>query len=403
MLECESEMMRKLLASEAMKHAFAKFTCRPQGRRAAVFKWHSLKGCAFASAPSAHGCGAIDEERTGTGRAAFSMEKNERLVTDGHLTCVERYDALHDTSAFDGPLAASLHRLYDSVPAALGVIGRDGRYLNANAMYASIYDVSLEEIVGRPVGDYAPNADELLREDFMRFDAGIGMMEREVTCRGRYYLEALRPLHGAQGRVLGLTVLLVDITARKRMEQALEKVSRDWQFHASHDHLTGLPNRRHIDQALEAEPRRSARTGLPLSVLMIDVDYFKKYNDHVGHQRGDECLRAIATQLHGLVRREGDLVGRYGGEEFIAILPGTDVSHAHRVAESLRQAVQGLDIKHPVSPYGTVTLSIGVATLEIVPGDVGGGCDELLGHADRALYLAKATGRNAVHTDPPQL
>lgn len=133
---------------------------------------------------------------------------------------------------------------------------------------------------------------------------------------------------------------------------------------------------------------------------MIDVDFFKKYNDHVGHQPGDECLRAIAAQLRGLVRREGDLVGRYGGEEFVAILPGADVASAYRVAESMRQAVQELDIEHPVSPYGSVTLSIGVATLQIAPGDARESCDNLLSHADHALYSAKAAGRNAVHAYP---
>jgi diguanylate cyclase (GGDEF)-like protein len=256
-------------------------------------------------------------------------------------------------------------------------------------------------MVGRAVSDVVPNADPQLREDLMRFDAGIGMIEREVTRAGGHYLQAARPMHDAAGRVIGLTVALIDITARRHMEQALEKASRHWQFHASHDHLTGLPNRRHIDQAISAESRRCARSAVPLSVLMIDVDFFKKYNDHVGHQRGDECLRAIARQLQGMVRREGDLVGRYGGEEFIALLPGSDISSAHGVAKNMLQAIKRLDIKHPASPYGCVTLSIGVASMDTLSMHMQGRVDELLGYADRALYSAKSAGRNAVCTYPP--
>ena len=306
------------------------------------------------------------------------------------------------TIAVDAPVAASLQQLYDSIPAALGVIGRDRRYLTVNAMYAAIYRRSPEAMVGRTVNDVVPNAGPQWREDLIRFDAGLGMIEREVARAGGYYLQAVRPIRDAEGQVMALTVALVDITARRHMEQSLEQVSRQWQFHASHDHLTGLPNRRHIDQAISAESRRCARSGAPLSLLMIDVDFFKKYNDHVGHQSGDACLRAVATRLQGMVRREGDLVGRYGGEEFIALLPGSDTSSAHDVAQSMLRAIQALDIKHPASPYGCVTLSIGVASLDASPRRMQDRVDELLGHADRALYSAKAAGRNEACGYPPQ-
>ncbi len=270
-------------------------------------------------------------------------------------------------------------------------------------MYAAIYDTSPEAMMGRAVGDFGSDADPLLQEDLMSFDAGFGMIERDVSRAGCHYIQAVQPIQGAEGRVIGLTVALIDITTRRHMELALEKVSRQWQFHASHDHLTGLPNRRHIDQVMSAESRRCARAGTPLSVLMIDVDFFKKYNDHVGHQRGDECLRAIAAQLQGMVRRQGDVVGRYGGEEFMAILPGTDMSGAHGVAQSMLQAMHRLDIKHPASPYGCVTLSIGVASMNTSSMHLQEFVDELLSNADRALYSAKAAGRNAACGCPPHL
>ncbi|MFC4525164.1 GGDEF domain-containing protein [Dyella halodurans] len=287
-----------------------------------------------------------------------------------------------------------MQRLYNSIPTALGVIGRDGRYLTVNTMYAAIYGTFPDAMVGRVVGELGSDAEPQWQGDLMRFDAGIGMIEREVSRAGGYYIQAVQPMQNAAGQVVGLTLALIDITARRQMEQALEKVSRHWQFRASHDHLTGLPNRRHIDQALLAESRRCARAGASLSVLMIDVDLFKKYNDHVGHQRGDACLRAIAAQLQAMVRRQGDVVGRYGGEEFIAILPNTAIGGAHGVAQDMLRAIQGLDIKHPASPYGCVTLSIGVASMNAAPMYSPGRVDELLGNADRALYAAKAAGRN---------
>ncbi len=305
--------------------------------------------------------------------------------------------------AFEAPLLTSLQQLYNSIPAALGVIGRDCRYLTVNTMYAAIYDTSPEAMVGRPVGDVVPNADSQLREDLERFDAGIGIIEREVTRANGYYLQAIRPIHGAEGQVIALTAALVDITARRHVELALEQVSHHWQFHARHDHLTGLPNRRHIDHVMSAESRRCARSGTPLSVLMIDVDFFKKYNDHLGHPRGDACLRAIAARLRGVLRRQGDVVGRYGGEEFMAILPDTDISGAHGVARSMLRAIRGLDIKHPASPYGCVTLSIGVASMITSSMHLQGRVDELLGNADRALYSAKAAGRNAACGYPRHL
>ncbi len=317
--------------------------------------------------------------------------------------CVERHVSGLGAVAFEAFLATSLQQLYNSIPTALGVIGRDCRYLTVNTMYAAIYDSSPEAMVGRVVGELGPDADPQLQEDLISFDAGIGMMEREVSRAGGHYIQAVQPIQSAEGQVIGLTVALIDITARRHMEQALEKVSRHWQFHASHDHLTGLPNRRHIDQVMSAESRRCARSRTPLSVLMIDVDLFKKYNDHVGHQRGDACLRAIAAQLQGMVRRQGDVVGRYGGEEFIAILPGTDISGAHGVARSMLRAIRGLDIKHPASPYGSVTLSIGVASMKTSSLHLQERVDELLGNADRALYSAKAAGRNAACGYPPHL
>jgi diguanylate cyclase (GGDEF)-like protein/PAS domain S-box-containing protein len=298
---------------------------------------------------------------------------------------------------------AQLQELYDAMPVALGAMGRDGCYLVANAAYAAIHGMSPSSLIGRPVARCLPDAQERLAEDFHAFDEGIQTIERELECRGRHYLASLKPLRGHDGKAMAITISLVDITSRKRLEESLERSNRHWRFRANHDHLTGLPNRRFVDHAIVTELRRCARTGAPLSALMIDVDYFKNYNDHAGHQRGDECLRAIATQLLARVKRPLDIIGRYGGEEFILILPATEAGAARQIADAALDAVRELAIPHPASPYGHVTLSIGVATLEDATGDVLLRCDELLSHADRALYSAKAVGRNAAFTSLSRL
>jgi diguanylate cyclase (GGDEF)-like protein len=161
----------------------------------------------------------------------------------------------------------------------------------------------------------------------------------------------------------------------------------------STDALTGIANRRHFDQAMAEEWRRCARVRVPLSLLMIDVDYFKRYNDHLGHLRGDECLRQLAAILTRVGRRPGDLVARYGGEEFVYLLPDTDAKGAMQVAERLRSEVQAAGILHPASPLGVcVTVSIGVASALPPAGTV----NDLVALADRALYVAKEEGRNRI-------
>ena len=160
------------------------------------------------------------------------------------------------------------------------------------------------------------------------------------------------------------------------------------------DGLTGIANRRRFDEALLREWRRCARSHLPVSLVMLDVDHFKAYNDHYGHQAGDECLRAVATLLDEQMKRPGDLVARYGGEEFICLLPETDAEGATRVAERLRETVAGQRLPHALSPVGGhVTISLGVASampLGEAPPD---GLTQL---ADRLLYEAKRAGRNRV-------
>jgi diguanylate cyclase (GGDEF)-like protein len=160
------------------------------------------------------------------------------------------------------------------------------------------------------------------------------------------------------------------------------------------DGLTGLANRRRFDEALSSEWQRARRQGLPLALAMIDVDEFKAYNDHFGHQAGDECLRRISAILFGGVHRSGELIARYGGEEFVVILPGISLRETMALAESLRLAVEEARLPHTAgSLRGVVTVSIGVAVRIPQAGD---SAEELLRNADGAMYAAKRQGRNTV-------
>jgi len=160
------------------------------------------------------------------------------------------------------------------------------------------------------------------------------------------------------------------------------------------DGLTQVANRRRFDDTLVNELRRAARQQYELSLLMIDVDYFKLFNDNYGHGLGDQCLTRVAQAMLVEVNRPMDLLARYGGEEFVVLLPDTDLEGACKVAESLRKAVAAIQIAHVYSPFAAhVTISVGVACNTQSEAR---SATELLNQADQALYLAKQAGRNQV-------
>jgi diguanylate cyclase (GGDEF)-like protein len=185
------------------------------------------------------------------------------------------------------------------------------------------------------------------------------------------------------------------VRARVRTHMNLKRKTDLLEQYALLDGLTGIPNRRHFDQAFEIEHRRSLRDSQPLSVVMIDIDHFKLFNDHYGHGAGDQCLQKVATALNGNLLRPADQVFRYGGEEFIVLLPNTDAQGVVDLAERLRLAVEELAIGHEYSSTAPiVTLSLGTATLN--PPDTSP--TALLKRADEALYAAKKAGRNRTHS-----
>lgn len=216
---------------------------------------------------------------------------------------------------------------------------------------------------------------------------------------GRWLNTRVRPT--ADG---GSLSVLTDVTAARIAEQRLSELNRQLETLARVDGLTGLMNRRAFDETLEAEFRQSVRNGTPLSLLLLDVDHFKAFNDIYGHPAGDACLRTVGGVLARSIRRPLDRCARYGGEEFALILPETPTDGALKVAAAIRDGLAAEGIPHAGSDTGTLTISIGAATF--AGGNSGTAKNDLISSADAALYEAKAAGRNRVSVGrsiPPQV
>ncbi|MEF2545591.1 sensor domain-containing diguanylate cyclase [Aurantimonas sp. E1-2-R+4] len=204
---------------------------------------------------------------------------------------------------------------------------------------------------------------------------------------GRRYLAIdAGPVFDQSGALMAVVETLRDITPQKNAQDALETL-------ASQDGLTGLANRRRFDEHLKEEWLLAINSGTELSLLMLDIDHFKPYNDSSGHQRGDECLRQVAKLLVAETRQDSDLVARYGGEEFVVVLPGASYGEAMKIARRILATMRDAAIPHPApSCPMTVTLSIGVAT----KGKSATSLDQLIAVADASLYRAKQSGRNRI-------
>lgn len=204
--------------------------------------------------------------------------------------------------------------------------------------------------------------------------------------------ELERRLRDVEGRCAELELRL------EERSRQLDEANKTLRRMATIDPLTGIANHRYFRDFLEGEWRRAMRDQAPVTVLMIDIDDFKGFNDAFGHQAGDECLRRVAAALSNAVGRAGDLVARYGGEEFVAVLGNTEPAGGLVMAERLRARVESLSIPHPrAGAQSWVTVSVGAATMAATRQ---ASPDDLVGLADSALVCAKREGRNRVSGTP---
>lgn len=262
-----------------------------------------------------------------------------------------------------------------------------------------IYEINSESAVSALTGALAAS-----EERFNRFRMAASAMRIAALVVllwvGAMFSRRLRTELAEQSRlqdeITAANLALEEKVLQRTAE--LEAANRQLQALSATDGLTGLANRRKFDQEWEQEWFRAVRQSLPLAVAMIDVDQFKAYNDHYGHQSGDVCLKLVAQTLSLSVQRSGELAARYGGEEFVVVLPGLNVAEAAAVMERVRDAVQALGLPHArAAVAGVVTISAGVAACVPQPGDDPA---RLVQAADAAMYHAKTSGRNRVEVAP---
>lgn len=286
-----------------------------------------------------------------------------------------------------------------------------------------IFGYAHEEVVGRPVNMLMPEPYASQHDGYMQayLQSGhtriIGIGREAVGRRkdGGIFPMALAVTESiVDGRRI-FTGVIRDLTDSKQTQQALDayrarleilvaertaallEANRRLEVLAGTDPLTGLANRRRLDQALQTEVARANRSGSTLCLAICDIDYFKRYNDRYGHPGGDRCLREVSRILGDSIRRAGDLCARYGGEEFAVVLPDLPLDDAIVLMRAVLKEVWDRALPHESSPAADrVTLSIGVAALDAANGIT---TDGLLARADRALYEAKQSGRNRIVAD----
>ncbi len=219
------------------------------------------------------------------------------------------------------------------------MIDRHGHLVMSNKAMTQLLSHDQHELTQQHLSELMPEFWHLFEEDFALADMGEAIPGREIIWHDRCYDTQSVAVTDASSNVVGLSVTWVDITARRQAEQKLAGANQVLQRHAQPDHLTGLFNRRYMDECLLNEVSRSTEGKSPLSICLVDIDFFKLYNDSQGHLAGDECLKTVARALVASLIRSDDNVSRYGGEEFLVILPDTSKDAAQVVAERLREQV----------------------------------------------------------------
>ncbi|MGD0632727.1 MAG: sensor domain-containing diguanylate cyclase [Beijerinckiaceae bacterium] len=300
----------------------------------------------------------------------------------------------HLFGAVDLPAGSSIEIIHDDGMVLMSSpYANIGQSLRASGVFRQISQAHAGEVTGVSDSDRVERLYAFKRVGRLPMTLAVGIPTNHFLSMWRWRVSVI-----ALGFFIlsGLIVILAITLGRELQRRTLAE--RRLSELASTDGLTGLANRRHFDETLELEWRRALRDQAPAALLMIDCDYFKKFNDTYGHLEGDQVLRAVAGALRDSVQRPADLVARYGGEEFAILLPDTGIDGTLRVAEAVRAAVARLDWQHAGSPLGRLTVSVGAASC--LPGDDGGAVS-LIKAADFALYHAKKGGRDQVAVPAP--
>jgi diguanylate cyclase (GGDEF)-like protein len=317
-------------------------------------------------------------------KLALQQEVKKRQETEEVLYQSRALLASVLNSALDG--IAALQAVRDPLTGNI----EDFRCLVVNPIIARVFQKEREELIGKLI---FKKFIQRVNPDF--FKRIVAVVENAQPLEEDFYY----PLSEACWYHIvavklgdGVAITVRDITSRKQMELELQAANHELQILAHLDGLTKIANRRCFDDFLDKEWRRLSRSQQPLALLMLDVDYFKLYNDSYGHQQGDECLIQVAQVLQKVVSRPADLVARYGGEEFAVVLPETNQEGAVAIAQAICAEIAALSIPHRASKVkDIVTVSIGI--IDEIP-VINLAADSLINQADKALYSAKQQGRN---------
>jgi diguanylate cyclase (GGDEF)-like protein/PAS domain S-box-containing protein len=339
----------------------------------------------------------------------YQLEQRvQQLALELHQTRTQL--ELEKQERFQAELALSeskeqLHQILNSIDAGIAFVDAERRYQFVNRFYEVRFNRSRENMLGKYVWDiigpetYASlkgYIDRVLKGEPQSFEFGITYLNDQCA----YLNSCLTPAFNSSEQIIGYYLFVFDITERRQLEQSLQAANAGLEQLATVDGLTQVANRRKLDNYLDQEWRRSARNQQPLSLIMFDVDSFKRYNDYYGHQAGDTCLIKIAQSVQATVQRVTDLVARYGGEEFVIVLSNTSLSGAIVIAEQVKQAIKALAIPHAYSDVSAIiSISLGIASL--IPTTTESP-KQLIASADRALYTAKQKGRDCYAVDTDQ-